>query len=58
MGHVTSVINAFTAVFLLPGDIVCDAIGVGKADNRDLARMLINSFVWAFLGAIVVFFLV
>lgn len=30
MGQATSVFNAFTAVLLLPGDIACDAIGVGK----------------------------
>jgi hypothetical protein len=58
MGHATSVINAFTAVLLLPGDIACDAIGIGKADNRDLVRMLINSFVWALIGAVAVAFLI
>jgi hypothetical protein len=58
MGHATSVINAFTAVLLLPGDIACDAIGVGKADNRDLVRMLINSFAWALIGAVAVVFLI
>jgi hypothetical protein len=58
MGHATSVINAFTAVLLLPGDLACDAIGVGKADNRDLVRMLINSFAWAFIGALSVAFLI
>lgn len=58
MGHAPSVINAFTAVLLLPGDIACDAIGVGKADNRDLVRMLINSFAWALIGAVAVAFLI
>lgn len=58
MGHAISVINAFTAVLLLPGDLACDAIGVGKADNRDLVRMLINSFAWAFFGALAVAFLI
>ncbi|HWV55099.1 hypothetical protein [Pseudorhodoplanes sp.] len=58
MGHATSVVNAFTAVLLLPGDLACDAIGVGKADNRDLVRMLINSFAWAFIGAAAVAFFI
>lgn len=58
MGHATSAINAFTAVLLLPGDLACDAMGVGKADNRDLVRMLINSFAWAFVGAVAVAFLI
>lgn len=58
MGHAISVINAFAAVLLLPGDIACNAIGVGRADNRDLVRMLINSFAWAFIGALAVAFLI
>jgi hypothetical protein len=58
MGHATSAINAFTAVLLLPGDLACDAMGVGKADNRDLVRMLINSFAWALIGAVAVVFLI
>ena len=58
MGQAPSVINAFTAVLLLPGDLICDAVGVGKADNRDLVRMLINSFAWAFIGAAIVAFVI
>lgn len=41
-------------VFLGPGDAVCNAAGVGKENNRDLLRMLVNSFVWAAIGTIVV----
>jgi hypothetical protein len=58
MGPSTAIINAFTTVLLLPGDIACDALGVSKADNRDLLRMLINSFAWASVGALVVGFLI
>ena len=58
MGHATSLINAFAAALLLPGDLACDAIGVDKANNRDLVRMLINSFAWALVGGIVVAFLI
>jgi hypothetical protein len=54
----STAINAFTTVLLLPGDIACDALGVSKADNRDLLRMLINSFAWASVGALVVGFLI
>ena len=58
MGHSAPIINAFTTVLLMPGDIACDALGVSKADNRDLLRMLINSFAWASIGALVVCFVI
>lgn len=58
MGHVVSIANAVTAVFLLPGDIACDALGVRKSNNRYLLRMLVNSLGWAFVGALVVGFLI
>ena len=58
MGHSAPIINAFTTALLLPGDIACDALGVSKADNRDLLRMLINSFAWASIGALIVSFLI
>jgi hypothetical protein len=48
-----SVGHALAWLLLLPGDLVCDAVGVAKADNRDLLRMLINSLVWG-LACIVV----
>lgn len=54
MGQAVSLVNALTSILLLPGDIACNALGIGKADNRDLLRMLINSFAWAFMGAIAV----
>ena len=58
MGHSAPIINAFTTALLLPGDIACDALGVSKADNRDLLRMLINSFAWASIGALIVGFVI
>ena len=58
MGHAVSLVNALTNVLLLPGDIACNALGVGEANNRDLLRMLINSFAWAFIGAVAVGFLI
>ena len=39
-------------VFLGPGNAACDALGVGEANNRDLLRMLINSFVWMAAGGL------
>lgn len=50
--------SALTSFLLLPGDLVCNAVGIGKANNRDLLRMLVNSFAWALVGAIVVAFAV
>lgn len=45
-------------VFLGPGEAVCNAMGVGEENNRDLFRMLVNSFVWATVGAVAVVLLV
>jgi hypothetical protein len=38
--------------FLLPGHVVCDALGLRKVD--DLIPMLINSLVWTVVGICVV----
>lgn len=51
MGRATSLANRLASVFLLPGELACNALHVEKANNRDLLRMLINSFVWALVGA-------
>lgn len=45
-------------IFLGPGNLVCDAMGVGDENNRDLFRMLVNSFIWAAVGAVAVAFIV
>lgn len=58
MGHASSASSAITSFLLLPGDLICNAFGVGKANNRDLLRMLVNSFAWALVGAVVVAFVV
>ena len=47
--------QALAWVFLLPGNLACDAIGVSTADNRDLVRMLVNSLVWMFVAIPFVF---
>jgi hypothetical protein len=33
-------------VFLLPGNLVCDAIGARAEDDRSMIRSLINMLVW------------
>lgn len=58
MGQASSIADTLGTVFLLPGDIACNALGVGAADNRGLLRMLVNSFAWALIGALVVVFLI
>jgi hypothetical protein len=50
--------SALARLFLLPGDLACDAIGLGQADNRDLVRMLVNSLAWTLAGLVIVFILV
>jgi hypothetical protein len=39
-------------IFLGPDDLCCNALGVGQENNRDLVRVLINSFVWMAVGSI------
>lgn len=46
------------AVFLGPGNAVCNAVGVGQENNRDLLRMLVNSLVWTAVGTVAVVLLV
>jgi hypothetical protein len=38
--------------FLLPGNVACDAFGLGEHQN--LVRMLVNSLVWTVFGVTVV----
>jgi hypothetical protein len=38
--------SALGRLFLLPGNLACNALRVGDADNRDLVHMLGNSLVW------------
>jgi hypothetical protein len=45
-------VKVIETMFLWPGDICCDALGVGREDNRDLVRMLINSLVWTAAGGV------
>ncbi len=38
--------NAVLRVFLLPGNLVCDALGAREEDDRAMIRSLINMLVW------------
>lgn len=49
-----SIGNALGRLLLLPGDLACDALGLGQADNRDLVRMLVNSLAWTLLAIVAV----
>jgi hypothetical protein len=45
--------------FLLPGTLVCNAIGIhgnSPDDYSDLVRMLVNSLIWTVAGVIVMAF--
>jgi len=46
----TSLGGALARVFLLPGDMACNAIGLESDDKRELVRMLVNSLVWIVIG--------
>lgn len=46
MGNSTAIGNALAWPILLPGNLGCDAIGMGETEYRGLIRMLINSLVW------------
>ncbi len=38
--------NAALQVFLLPGNLVCNALGARENDDRAMIRSLINMLVW------------
>jgi hypothetical protein len=47
-----TMVKVIETIFLGPGDICCNALGVGHENNRELVRMLINSFIWMAVGSI------
>jgi 2-keto-3-deoxy-L-rhamnonate aldolase RhmA len=47
-----TMVKVIETIFLGPADICCNALGVGQENNRDLVRMLINSFIWMAVGSI------
>jgi hypothetical protein len=44
---------ALARLFLFPGDIACNAMGLENDDKRELVRMLVNSLVWIVVGMLV-----
>jgi hypothetical protein len=46
------VTNVIETIFLGPGEVCCNAMGISQENNRDLVRMLINSFVWMGIGGL------
>jgi hypothetical protein len=46
--------NALAWLLLLPGNLACNALGLSKANNRELVRMLVNSLAWTMVGVVVV----
>jgi hypothetical protein len=53
-----TVVKMIETIFLGPGEFCCNALSVGQENNRDLVRMLINSFVWMAVGSIYIAFVV
>jgi hypothetical protein len=54
MTWLVEIVGALGRLFLLPGDLACNALKVGDVDNRDLVRMLVNSLVWTLAAVTVV----
>lgn len=52
MGKATKIGNALAWPFLLPGNVVCNALKL--SEHQNLVRMLINSLTWTIVGVIVV----
>lgn len=48
------VARSLLALFLLPGNLVCDATGARAGDGRAMIRTLIDMLVWNFVAVIVV----
>ena len=48
------VARSLLALFLLPGNLVCDAASVRSGDDRAMIRSLINMLVWNSAAVIVV----
>lgn len=41
-------------LFLLPGDIVSNALHIADPDSRTMLRSLVNMLVWNFIGVMAV----
>lgn len=54
MGNSSTIGTVLARLFLFPGDLACNAVGLDRADKRELVRMLVNSLVWIVVGMLVV----
>jgi hypothetical protein len=43
-----------TRLFLLPGDLVCDALHIDDADSRTMLRTLVNMLTWNLVAVLAV----
>ena len=39
-------------VFIAPGELIADRLGIAKENNRDLVRMLVNSLFWIMVAIV------
>jgi hypothetical protein len=47
-----TMVKLIETIFLGPGEVCCNALGVSQENNRDLVRMLINSMIWMAVGGV------
>ena len=47
-----------TKLFLLPGGLICDAVGLTEdSDNRQVLRMFLNTLIWGAAGVVTILLL-
>jgi hypothetical protein len=50
MWNAPSLGEALAWPFLLPGNLVCNALGLPRTDYGQLVHMLVNSLAWTIVG--------
>lgn len=51
-------IAVLTRGFLLPGNLVCNALGANESDDRGMIRTLVNMLFWNLIAAFIAILLV
>jgi hypothetical protein len=46
-----------TKLFLLPGGLICDAVGLKGGESRQILRMFLNTLIWGAVGVITILLL-
>ena len=46
-----------TKLFLLPGGLICDAVGLTEDSDRQILRMFLNTLIWGAAGVITILLL-